>query len=160
MIDIENGHRHIQTGSNSQKEYSPGTVKNYKGFLSQWIAFESKKQPKKYQWDDLNRNLYNQFLQFLYKREYSANAAGRHIKNWKVIAQAAFDDKSMNKAFRDQYFKTITSKVDNIYLNEEEVQKLEKLNLSNRPAWEKARDLFLMECYTALRFSDIKKYES
>lgn len=157
IIDIDNGHRTIQAGSNSQKKYSQGTVKNYKGFLSQWIVFESK-QPKKYKWEDLNRELYNQFLQFLYKREYSANAAGRIIKHWKVIAQAALDDNiHNNKAFRDQYFKTITSKVDNIYLNEQEVQKLEKLNLTNRPAWDKARDLFLMECYTALRYSDIKK---
>ncbi|MFZ1423845.1 MAG: site-specific integrase [Saprospiraceae bacterium] len=158
LIDIENGHRTIQAGSNSQKKYSQGTVKNYKGFLSQWIAFESK-QPKKYKWEDLSRELYNQFLQFLYKGEYLANSAGRHIKHWKVIAQAAFDDQiHVNKAFRESYFKTISSKVDNIYLTEEEVQKLELIDLSNRPAWEKARDLFLMGCYTAQRYGDVKQF--
>jgi integrase len=156
VIDIENGHRTIQSGSNSQKIYSPGTVKNYKGFLSQWTAFE-KSQSQFYKWQDMNRDLYNQFLQFLYRREYSANAAGRIIKHWKVIAQAAYDDQiHINRQFREHYFKTISSKVENIYLTELEVLKLEELDLSNRPAWEKARDLFLMGCYTALRFSDIK----
>lgn len=155
VIDIENGHRTIRAGTNSQKKYNQSTVKNFKGFLPYWFDFE-KKQVKKYKWPDLGRSLYSQFLHYLYNRDLSESMVGRLVKHWKVIAQAAFDDNiHTNLAFRDQYFKMIIGKIHNISLTEEEVNKLEKLNLSDRPTWEKARDLFLIGCYTALRFGDI-----
>jgi integrase len=75
-----------------------------------------------------------------------------------VLAQGAMDDGiHVNLEFRKPYFKALKSEIENIALTFEEVEKLEKLDLSKHPAWDKARDLFLMGCYTALRFSDLKR---
>jgi integrase len=46
---------------------------------------------------------------------------------------------------------------ESIALTEEELDSLAALNLKDRPALEKVRDLFLVGCHTGCRFSDISQ---
>lgn len=59
-----------------------------------------------------------------------------------------------NLEFRNKKFKTIREESDSIYLSVDELNKIEKLDLSSSPRLEKVKDLFLIGCYTGLRFSD------
>jgi len=155
--EIKNGKRTIRSGSQSNKRYTPQTIKNYTSFLNQWIKFE-KTQKHKYSWEEMGLNFYNAVLHYFNARKYKWDTVGKMIKHLKVIAQAAMDDGiHTNLEFRKQYFKALKSEIENIALTFEEVEKLEKLDLSKHPAWDKARDVFLMGCYTALRFSDLKR---
>ena len=45
---------------------------------------------------------------------------------------------------------------DDIYLNDDEIKKIANLKLANKDL-ELVRDMFLVGCYTGLRFSDIKQ---
>lgn len=154
---ITNGSKTIQYGPNYKKRYSYSTIKNYKGFLTQWIEFE-KVRNTRFMWEDINQVLYDDFTQFFRSKNYTQDTTGRMIKHLKVIIQSALIDKLHNtKEHREPYFKTLSSKIDNIALTEEEVSRLENLNLKDQPGYEKARDIFLMGCYTALRFSDLKR---
>ena len=47
--------------------------------------------------------------------------------------------------------------VDNVYLTEERIQELYEYDLSNRPAWEKIKDVFVVGCLTGQRVSDYKR---
>jgi len=49
--------------------------------------------------------------------------------------------------------------VDNVYLTEEELMKLNNLDLSDNNAWSVTRDVFLCGCYTAQRYSDYSRLE-
>jgi integrase len=49
---------------------------------------------------------------------------------------------------------------DIIYLNSNELNALLELNLSSRPGTERVRDLFIFECSTGLRFSDLQNLKS
>jgi len=59
----------------------------------------------------------------------------------------------------DQYrgFKTLTEESQNIYLTPEELQEIYQLDLSDKPSLEKTRDLFIVGCWTGLRYSDWNK---
>jgi len=43
-------------------------------------------------------------------------------------------------------------------LDDEELKAIENLELSDRPALDKVRDLFLISCYTGLRYSDVSRF--
>lgn len=155
--EIRNGKRTIRSGHNSNKRYTYQTIKNYSSFYNQWLDFE-KAQRAKYTWDDLGLGLYNEIVHYCNTKKYKWDTVGKLIKHLKVIAQAAKDDGiHNNQSFRDYYFKVLKSKIENIALTFEEVKRLENLDLNNNLGWDKARDIFLMGCYTALRFSDLKR---
>ena len=157
---ITNGNQTIQQGNNYKKRYSISTIKNYKGFLVKWIEFE-KNQNQRFKWTDINQLFYDQFVHYFNTINYTDNTTGRLVKHLKVIMQAALTaGLHNNKSFRESYFKTLSSKSDNIALSFEEVEKLEKIDLSGNLGFDKARDIFLIGCYTALRFSDLKRLKS
>jgi integrase len=54
-------------------------------------------------------------------------------------------------------FKAISVDVDNIYLNEQELNVMFHFDLKDKPVFEVARDVFLIGCYTAQRFSDYSR---
>ena len=65
-----------------------------------------------------------------------------------------------NLEFRKRKFKTLREESDTVYLNVEELEKIEKLDLSASPRLEKVKDLFLIGCFTGLRFSDFTQIKS
>ena len=60
-----------------------------------------------------------------------------------------------NFAFKSHRFKVISEESENIYLNETELIQIDKLDLTDKPKLDNVRDLFLIGCYTGLRFSDL-----
>lgn len=157
VIDITNGKRTIPTGRNIQDRYTEGTIKTYRNFQATWIEFEEE-DGSRFKWSDMNREFYDNLITFLNGKDYKKNTIGKIIKLFKVIAQAAVDDSiHQNLEFRKPYFQTLTTKVDNIYLTLEELGYLENIKEFKSGTWEKARDAFLLECYTTLRISDVKR---
>lgn len=155
--ETRNGKKSIRSGNQSNKRYTIQTIRNYSSFLNQWLKFE-KYQKHKYIWSEIDLNFYNSVLHYFNSRKYKWDTIGKVIKHLKVIAQAAMDEgihKNLN--FREPYFKALKSEIENIALTFEEVNKLENLDLTRNPSLDKARDIFLMGCYTALRFSDLKR---
>lgn len=154
---ITNGTRTIQTGKNIKERYSEGTIKTYRNFQGTWNDFE-KETGIRFKWSHINKQFYDDLNQYLNHKEYKKNTSGKIIKSFKVIAQAALDDNiHQNTEFRKPYFKTLTAKVDNIYLTLDELGYLENVDQFINDTWEKSRDIFLLGCYTALRFSDLKR---
>jgi len=68
-----------------------------------------------------------------------------------------------NREFQNKSFKVLKERVQSVYLSDTELTKIYELDLSNKPTLDLARDVFLVGCYTAQRFSDysrIKKTHS
>jgi site-specific recombinase XerD len=133
------------------------TIKHYKQTLRQLIEYQAY---EKYilNFEDINLDFYNEFLKFLNEKKYSSNTIGGYIKNIKVFMNEAFDRKlTSNLDFRNKKFKTIEVESESIYLSQKEISKIYIKIFSKNPKLDKARDIFIIACYTGLRFSDLKQ---
>ena len=154
--ECETGKRKKKGGTTN---ISPGTVKSYKGFQSQFKAYQETRL-KVIDFEDLTIEFYNDFRLFLTDKEYSPNTIARMVKICKTICYAAEQLKLMDAANVRFGFDVIYKDVDNVYLTEERIQELYEYDLSNRPAWEKVKDVFVVGCLTGQRVSDYKRINS
>lgn len=170
FIDEANSGKRLYKG----KKYISSTIKNYKGFEAQFQEYqgiyteerleelkEKEEIPRPLRilnFEDITIDFYNSFLTFFNDKGYSPNTIGRHIKNLKVLMRQSKDEGLHNSSeFQRKGFEVITSKVENIYLSEDELKRMFDLDLSGNRQQEIARDVFLCGCYTAQRFSDYSK---
>ncbi len=177
--DIKTGKRTTENGT----RYSTGTIKNYLGFQSMFNEFQldprdrqtpeerkkrkdnKPKEPKfrknNFDFQDITIDFYDKYVSFFNSMNYSPNTVGRHIKGLKVIMRAAKEDKlTDNKDIDRKKFKVITTEVHPVYLTQLEVETLNNLDLSENKPLDIARDIFLIGCYTAQRFSDYSRINS
>jgi integrase len=154
--EIESGER-LYNHNNRTERYKSGTIRNYKGFQEQFDQFQASIN-KKLNYDDITVDLYDRLVVFFNKKKYSPNTIGRHIKNLKVIMRLSRDQGLHNNNEIDRKkFKSVKVPVQEIYLTENEVTKLYELDLTDKKEHEVARDVFLIGCYTAQRFSDYSR---
>lgn len=154
--ECETGKRKKKGGTTN---VSPGTVKSYKGFQSQFKAYQDTRL-RVVDFKDLTLEFYNDFRLFLTDKEYSPNTIARMVKICKTICYAAEQLKLMDAGNVRTGFDVIYKDVDNVYLTEERIQELYEYDLSNRPAWEKVKDVFVVGCLTGQRVSDYKRINS
>lgn len=114
----------------------------YKGKLD--ISFE-----------DIGYAFYTDFVQWMRdKKEYAINTQGNQVKHLKSVMNEAYKRKLHENRDYNTFTK-FTEDVDNVYLTIEEYDKIYNLPLTGMKA--KARDLFIIGCYTALRYSDYSR---
>ncbi|MFH4963881.1 site-specific integrase [Gaetbulibacter sp. M235] len=132
-----------------------GTIKVYNTVFTHLKEF-SKKQNRLIDFDMINLEFYNQYLGFLKKEQNLANnTIGKHIKTIKSFLNEATERGiNTNLDFKSKKFKTISEEADTVYLTVDELKEIEKLDLNDIPRLDITRDLFLIGCYTGLRFSD------
>ena len=125
----------------------------------------SKRQGREYDFKDIDLDFYGDFVAWLQKKNigtketpkyFSANSVGKFIKNLKVFLNKATEEGiNENMAYKSHRFVKIQVDVDNIALTEEELKQIGNLDLSGKPYLERTRDLFLVGCWSGLRFSDL-----
>ncbi len=108
------------------------------------------------EWEQVDFNFHENFIQYLKKKNYSQNTISSRIKNLKVFCNAALE-RGIHNNTTFKGFKKQTEDSFNIYLNEEELETINKLDLKSVPYLDKARDIFLVGCWTGCRFSDLHK---
>ncbi|RYF58179.1 MAG: site-specific integrase [Cytophagaceae bacterium] len=147
-VNIETG-KHIS--SPTIQTYRP-TVKALREFATTY------RRPVDFETIDLA--FYEAFTTYLTKKQgLAVNTVGKYIKTLKVfLNEAAAKAKGLgievNPEYRNSRFKTLKEDADNVFLTESELKLLIDLNLADNPRLDRVRDLFLVGCYTGLRFSD------
>ena len=131
-----------------------GTIKVYKTTFKYLKEYAKKYKPINY--ESITLEFYNHYLGFLKStHNLSSNTVGKHIKTIKSFMNEATErGHNKNLEFRNKKFKTIREEADTVYLSIEELEKIEELDLKASIRLERVRDLFLIGCYTGLRFSD------
>jgi integrase len=95
------------------------------------------------------------FICFLEENDFAHNTISKHLKNLKTfLKEAQRKNLITNKDFNISDFHLKPEDTTAIYLNEEEIKKMYKLDLSNSKHLELARDIFLIGYYTGQRISD------
>ena len=133
-------------------------LKQYEKTLKHQLTFES-----------IDMDFYDSFVKYLstIKREtkketiitgYAKNTIGDHIKKVKVFMNYANDKGyTTNKGHLHRKFQTFEETPETIYLTDSEILSLYNLDLIKKPRLDKVRDLFIIGCYTGLRFSDLSQ---
>lgn len=131
------------------------TIKSYKTTLNHLRNFAAEyKQGVDFK--DITIDFYHKFTGHLQDIGNSKNTISKQIKNLKTfMGEATERGLNSNMDFRSRSFRKVTEEVDKIYLTEEEIQRLCGLKLPK--AKERVRDLFVIACYTGLRYSDFSR---
>ncbi len=136
-----------------------GTIKVYNTTFKYLKEYSLKY--KNIDFENITLEFYNHYTSFLAQEHLlSANTVGKHIKTIKSFMNEATERGiNENLEFRKKKFKTIREESDTVYLSIKELQQFEKLDLKAIPRLDKVRDLFLIGCYTGLRFSDFTQIQ-
>lgn len=182
--ECEDGERLKQK---STRKITAGTIKNYKGFLSQLEEYQ-KSRKRVVDWGDLNFDFYRDYKQYFIEKRYSPNTIARHIKNMKTMLYAA---KDLHLTTRDDFMSKQWSAdsvdVENVYIPEERLREMYAFDMTDYQEMEaraerfaedeaerktvihalkrnlyrkkltEARDIFVMGCLTGQRVSDYKR---
>jgi len=123
-------------------------LKEYQKTLKSPLTFES-----------VNMDFYEDFVKYLAEiQKFARNTIGDHIKKIKVFMNYANDKGyTTNKGHEHRKFQTINETTETIYLSDNDLITLYNKDLSNNPRLDRVRDLFIIGCYTGLRFSDLSQ---
>ena len=135
------------------------TIKSYKNSRNHLLGFEKTIWPKKLSFEIFDQLFYTNFTQYLIREKNLANnTIGTQIKNLKVFLNEA-TELGINKTFeyKKKKFKKLEEESDSIYLTEAEIKDIFNLDLTENPSELRVRDLFIIGCWTGLRFSDFTK---
>lgn len=138
------------------KPISSRTIQDYNTVLEHIKTFENEEEYK-ITFDTINLDFYYAFKDYLEneKNNYSLNTIGKYFKIIKVFMNEATEQGlNINLSYKSKHFVKPTEKSEQIYLNEKELEKIIKLDLSENQELEQARDLFIIGAYTGLRVSD------
>jgi len=132
------------------------TIKHYNTTLNTLISYQ-KYIKKNLDFDSIDMDFYESFIKYCNEKKiFSLNTTGTHIKNIKIfynyMLEKGFATKELSKKF-----KVFAEESDSIYLDEKELQIIYDLDLSENLKLDRQRDLFIIGCYTGLRFGDLAK---
>lgn len=134
------------------------TILHNRQTLNLLIEFEKVKR-RKITFERINLDFYNDFNAFLTEsKRYSPNTIGKHIANIKLFLNEA-SERGINLKFdyKSKRFKVTKETVESIYLTDSEIETIYNHDFSKNRRLEQTRDLFIVGCYTGLRFSDFSE---
>ena len=138
-----------------------GTIYNHNNALHRLQQY-CKEKHKKIVWELFNRRFEESFTAWMNEQGFAANTIASQYSIMKVW----LSDAEIEGLMTDKYFHKYPTKahdVDNIYLTEDEIQRLYDIDFSNaevkkqidpKSNIEQTRDLFIIACWTALRYGD------
>ena len=142
------------------KPISEGTIKSYRNVCDRLIEFASVKK-KRVDFDTITIDFYDDFKRFMIKeKNYAVNTIGRYFNTLITIMNEATErGLNSNLVYKSKRFIVDKEETENIFLNDNELVEIYELDLSDFPKLDNARDLFLIGCYTGLRFSDYQELD-
>jgi len=133
---------------------SPANSEKYSAVKSMLTAF-GKFRGASVDFQDVDKNLYDELINYMItEKKYALNTYGRHIKFIKTVLHKATRDGLNTNIKYQNAFVGVTEPSDNAYLTETELESIYKYDFSAKPKLDRVRDVFLIGCWTGLRFSD------
>ena len=138
------------------------SYKNKREYINTYrllCQYESKKKIS-LNWNLIDTSFYNGFVAYLQSLNYATNTIGHKITALKAFLNWAIIEKDIvcpNYIKNKKGFHSLSEETDSIYLNEKELDLLFQLDLSKDERLDRTRDLFLIGCWTGLRFSDFTR---
>lgn len=148
----------------SKKPLSVGTIKSYKSALSKIKEFE-RHSGKHFRFEDVTyQKFYQPFLHYLREVDkLNENTSGKYITILKTfLGLIDADERNLPISLdfqKKNKFMSVSEDTSDVYLNETEINKIFKLDLSLNPRLDNVRDIFIIGLWTGLRISDFKRLD-
>ncbi len=135
-----------------------GTITRYRSTLNKVKKYEEKKGVE-LRILDINKAFHQKFTHFAYSR--GTNSPSTLAKDFKIIKMVLEDADvnglEINKYCKDKKWKIKEQSAPILALDQKQLEKLIKLDLSDNSRLERIRDWFLVSCYTGLAIADWKR---
>lgn len=105
---------------------------------------------------DIDKLFFNDFVTYLQELNLSTNTIWHKTVSIKAVMKAA-NEQELTDNTKYTTFKNISEESQAVALSEKELDLLAKFDFSQSPRLERTRDLFLIGCWTGLRFSDFTR---
>jgi integrase len=136
---------------NNLTDVAPKTIKGRERTLALLTGFK-----RKIPFDSIDYSFYIGFVNYMQKElKFSRNTIGKYIRIMKTVLYEA--EEQHKKKYVSNKFKAFTEETTSIHLNAKELELIENLDLSDNPRLDKVRDMFIVECWTGVRFSDLSQ---
>lgn len=152
----------METGevrNNKNELYAKQTIKIWKQFKRVFLDFYNQKP---FTWDEIDKTLVNRYITYLEKCDYLKRTREKYLSVFKqMIIDAEKTGLHTNYVAKNLIKKLNVKESDKtkeIYLTKEELEGMYDMELSGTE--EIVRDMFLIGCYTAQRFSDFSSIHS
>ena len=106
--------------------------------------------------NDITQSMITDWVGFMQGLGRSANTIAHKVMTLKATMRAAVE-RGLTENMKWQFYRNSTEDTEAVALDEEELEKLRLLDLTSNRRLERVRDLFLMGCWTGLRFSDVTR---
>jgi len=160
FIDLFIEESKTKVNQKTNKVFSKSIIGIYERCKQLLIEYRDKKN-KVVDFDTIDMNFYKNFTAFLMEKKFSLNTIGKQIKTLKTFMNdATYKGINTNLGFKNKDFYVMTEDVENIYLNKDELEELYNLDLTKNERLERVRDMFIVGCWTGLRFSDFSRIEA
>ena len=150
-IFIKNAHKRIYKGN----PISERTIKNYTTTLNKLKAFE-KLQNYKYRFEEIDFIFHRDFIYYCANTEkLNNNTIGTLINKIKTFcSNIELEGYAVNPKYKHRDFNSPTNETRDIYLTDNEINKIAKHDFSDSERYDNTRDLFIIGLRTGLRVSD------
>lgn len=108
------------------------------------------------EFSDIDQDFLASFVGYLQSLNKATNTIAHKVISIKAVMRAAVE-RGLTENERWKFYRNSTEETDSIALNEDELKKLYDYDFSDDPRLERVRDLFLVGCWTGLRFSDVTR---
>lgn len=151
--------RKIESGevrTAKKEKYAKESIKNWQQFRRVFLDFY---RIRPFEWDDINETLADRYISYLESVGYMKYTLDKHISLFKTIVGVAERQGLHNNHLAASYLKSPQireeDKAKEIYLTKDELSALYEMPLEGFE--EQVRDVFLIGCFTAMRFSDYSR---
>lgn len=134
---------------------SQSTINNMSNLMNHLRDFQEYSKIE-IDFDTIDMEFYYGFVDYMTKiKKGNINTIGKQITQIKVVMREALElGYTTNTIFTHRKFRSGSAETDAVYLNDKEIEEIYQLDLSGHTKLERVRDLFIIGCFTGLRFSD------
>lgn len=137
------------------RQFSTHTIKTHNTTLNHLRNYEEA-MGVRLSFHTLDQSFYASFVHYLNAQGKALNSVGTQIKNIKAFASEA-RKRGIKVSADVEKFKKLAEDTDKVYLSMKELQTLYDLDLSTKKKLDRTRDVFLLGCFTGLRFADLQQ---
>jgi integrase len=135
--------------------YSKGSIKVYVSTYNHLKKYADEVMRRELTFADFNHEFFSAFSNHLFGKDYGNNYVHKLTSTLKtLLKEADRREVSPQLKVKDGWMVATREEPPAIYLTEDELTRLYELDLSGNARLCRVRDLFLIGCYTGLRFSD------
>ena len=119
----------------------------------EYIKKYERRRKMRWEFDNIDQGAIADFVAYLQSQDLATNTIAHKVISLKALLRAAVE-RGLTQNERWKFYRNSSEQTESVALDEGELERIRRCDLSRHKHLEKVRDLFLMECWTGLRYSD------